>query len=383
MAPDPPRRIGARLFAREIIGVSPSAARPVSTGTPTLNPLLVSLDRLADFDEIIDVRTPLEFAEDHIPGAINAPVLSNEERVIVGTMYRQVSPFEATRVGAAMVAHNIARHLETTFADRPREWRPLIYCWRGGKRSGSMTAWFNLIGWRARQLEGGYKSWRRSVVEALDALPSQFQYKVLAGHTGCGKTRLLNALADAGAQTLDLEALAAHRGSLLGTLPGAPQPTQKAFDTALVTTLRGFDRERPVFVEAESRRIGMIALPLGLTEQIHRGACIRVEAPHDERIALLLQDYSHLFDDAASFRRLLSKLTELHGHAKIAQWHRLLDEDRRAELFQQLVDVHYDPAYSRSTAKHFGTLTDALVFPFHPTAADVPAQARRLLERIG
>lgn len=383
MAPDPPRRIGARLLAREIIGVSPSAARPVTTGAPTLNPLLVSLDRLADFDEIIDVRTPLEFAEDHIPGAINAPVLSNEERVIVGTMYRQVSPFEATRVGAAMVAHNIARHLETTFADRPREWRPLIYCWRGGKRSGSMTAWFNLIGWRARQLEGGYKSWRRSVVEALDALPSQFQYKVLAGHTGCGKTRLLNALADAGAQTLDLEALAAHRGSLLGTLPGAPQPTQKAFDTALVTTLRGFDRERPVFVEAESRRIGMIALPLGLTEQIHRGACIRVEAPHDERIALLLQDYSHLFDDAASFRRLLSKLTELHGHAKIAQWHRLLDEDRRAELFQQLVDVHYDPAYSRSTAKHFGTLTDALVFPFHPTAADVPAQARRLLERIG
>ncbi|HTH58612.1 MAG TPA: tRNA 2-selenouridine(34) synthase MnmH [Paraburkholderia sp.] len=348
-----------------------------------MNPLLAPLDRIADFDEIIDVRTPLEFAEDHIPGAINAPVLSNEERVIVGTMYKQVSPFEATRVGAAMVAHNIARHLETTFVDRPREWRPLIYCWRGGKRSGSMTAWFNLIGWRARQLDGGYKTWRRSIVDALDALPSQFQFKVLAGHTGSGKTRLLNALAGAGAQTLDLEALAAHRGSLLGTLPGEAQPSQKAFDTALVCALRGFERERPVFVEAESRRIGMISLPRALTDQIHVGACIHVETPHDERIALLLQDYSHLFDDAGSFRRQLSKLVELHGHARIAEWHKLLDEGRRAELFQQLIDVHYDPAYSRSTAKHFGALADALRFPFHPTAADVPAQARRLLEWIG
>jgi tRNA 2-selenouridine synthase len=348
-----------------------------------LNLLLASLDRLADFDEIVDVRTPLEYAEDRIPGAINAPVLSNEERVIVGTMYKQVSPFEATRVGAAMVAHNIARHLETTFADRPREWRPLIYCWRGGKRSGSMTTWFNLIGWRARQLDGGYKTWRRSVVEALGTLPAQFHYKVLAGHTGSGKTRLLNALADAGAQTLDLEALAAHRGSLLGTLPGERQPSQKAFDTALVTALRGFERERPVFVEAESRRIGMIALPVSLTEEIHRGSCIRVETPHDERIALLLQDYSHLFDDADSFRAQLSKLTELHGRAKIAEWHHLLDEGRRAELFQQLIDVHYDPAYARSTAKHFRALSDALGFPFHPTAADVPAQARRLLERMG
>lgn len=359
--------------------MTPTRVRDV----PTLNPLLVTLDRLADFEEIVDVRTPLEYAEDHIPGALNAPVLSNEERVIVGTMYHRVSPFEATRVGAAMVAHNIARHLETTFADRPREWRPLIYCWRGGKRSGSMTTWFNLIGWRARQLDGGYKSWRRSVVDALATLPSAFRYNVLAGHTGSGKTRLLNALATAGAQTLDLEALAAHRGSLLGTLPGEPQPSQKAFDTALVTTLRGFDPKQPVFVEAESRRIGAIALPLALTDEIHRGACIQVDTAHDERIRLLLEDYGHLFDDADAFRAQLSKLTELHGRARIAEWHRLLDEGRRAELFEQLIDRHYDPAYARSTAKHFARLPDALRFAFRPTADDVPEQARRLLERAG
>ncbi|HZZ13777.1 MAG TPA: tRNA 2-selenouridine(34) synthase MnmH, partial [Paraburkholderia sp.] len=236
--------------------------------------LLVSLDHEHDFDEIIDVRTPLEFAEDHIPGALNAPVLSNEERVLVGTMYKQVSPFEATRVGAALVARNIAQHLETTFADRPRAWRPMIYCWRGGKRSGSVTTLFNMIGWQARQLDGGYKSYRRATLDTLGVLPRAFQYIVLVGPTGSGKTRLLSALNEAGAQTLDLEALAAHRGSLLGAWTGVAQPSQKRFDTLLVSALRGFDAARPVFVEAESRRIGSVALPLALLETFHHGACV-------------------------------------------------------------------------------------------------------------
>ena len=144
----------------------------------------VSLERLADFDEIIDVRTPLEFAEDCIPGAINAPVLENEERVIVGTLYVQSSAFEATRIGAAMVARNIARHLETTFADRPRGWRPLVYCWRGGKRSESLAVWLNLMGWQARRLDGGYKTFRRSVLDELATLPERLTYIVLAGSTG-------------------------------------------------------------------------------------------------------------------------------------------------------------------------------------------------------
>src|SRR6201996_560077 len=175
-----------RPAAHEIISRlhDPAPAKPArrnicSPYVAKLKSLLAPLDELARFDEIVDVRTPLEFAEDHLPGAINAPVLSNEERVIVGTMYKQVSPFEATRVGAAMVARNIAWHLDNTFAGRPRNWRPLIYCWRGGKRSGSMTTWLNLIGWQARQLDGGYKSYRGSVVEALGTLPRQFRYVVL------------------------------------------------------------------------------------------------------------------------------------------------------------------------------------------------------------
>jgi len=364
-----------------------------------LKNLLAPLDQLAQFDEIVDVRTPLEFAEDHIPGAINAPVLSNEERVIVGTMYKQVSPFEATRVGAAMVARNIAHHLETTFAGRPRNWRPLIYCWRGGKRSGSMTTWFNLIGWQARQLEGGYKAYRGSVLERLASLPGQFDYVALTGHTGSGKTRLLQALRKAGAQVLDLEELACHRGSLLGALPDRPQPAQKAFDTALVGVLSGFDVRRPVFVEAESRRIGAITLPQTLLERFHRGACVEVEVSHDERVSFLLQDYAHLFDDPAAFRQQLDRLVGLHSREQVRHWQQLIDAGSaavhadqagdvadasaaRAELFGELIERHYDPAYQRSSRQHFSRLGEALHFQFRPNAADSVEQAAALLASL-
>ena len=356
--------------------------------------LLVPLDQLARFDEIVDVRTPLEFAEDHIPGAINAPVLGNEERVIVGTMYKQVSPFEATRVGAAMVARNIAQHLETTFAGRPRNWRPLIYCWRGGKRSGSMTTWFNLIGWQARQLDGGYKAYRGSVVAALANLPGQFEYVVLTGHTGSGKTRLLQALRAAGAQVLDLEELACHRGSLLGALPDQPQPAQKGFDTALIGVLSGFDVRLPVFVEAESRRIGTITLPQALFERFHRGACVEVDTTHDERITFLLQDYAHLFDNPASFKHQLEHLIGLHSREQVKQWQQLIDAGSaggtdgadnaaaRAELFGELIERHYDPAYQRSSRQHFMRLGEALHFTFRPNAADSVGQATALLVKL-
>ncbi|WP_175913390.1 tRNA 2-selenouridine(34) synthase MnmH [Burkholderia metallica] len=344
--------------------------------------LIVTLDRAGEFDEIIDVRTPLEFAEDHIPGALNAPVLSNEERVLVGTMYRQVSPYEATRVGAAMVARNIARHLDTTFADRPRNWRPLIYCWRGGKRSGSMTTWFNLIGWKARQLDGGYKSYRQSVCVTLDSLPTRFRYIALVGHTGCGKTRLLNALRDAGAQTLDLEALACHRGSLLGALPGKPQPSQKGFDSGLVETLGRFDPEWPVFVESESRRIGLVQLPIALIEAFHAGPWVHVDAAHDERIAFLLDDYAHLFDQPDAFKAQLHRLIGLHSREQVTHWKALIDANARAELFTELIDRHYDPAYARTYRATYDKPNRALTFTFRPNAADVRDQAHALLAEL-
>ncbi|GAB7534941.1 tRNA 2-selenouridine(34) synthase MnmH [Burkholderia sp. 3C] len=349
-----------------------------------MNPFLVPLSRVDEFDEIIDVRTPLEYAEDHIPGALNAPVLSNDQRVVIGTMYKQVSPHEATRLGAAWVARNIAEHLETTFADRPLNWRPLIYCWRGGKRSGSMTSWFNLIGWRARQLDGGYKAYRRWVVDELDALPARFRYIVLTGRTGSGKTQLLGALGRAGAQIVDLERLAVHRGSLLGALPGAAQPTQKGFDTALVLALRALDPARPVFVEAESRKIGQITLPDTMLAGMHAARCVAVETARDARVALLLRDYGHLFDDPAAFMQQLARLTELHGHARIRDWQALAEAGARDVLFESLIDLHYDPAYARSSRASFRQLAAAPAFAFRPMAdeADQAAQAQALLAQV-
>ncbi|MGE8679146.1 MAG: tRNA 2-selenouridine(34) synthase MnmH [Achromobacter marplatensis] len=344
--------------------------------------LLASLDKLADFDEIIDVRSPLEYADDHIPGAINAPVLSNEERVQVGTLYRQVSPFEASRTGAAIVARNIARHLETTFADRPQGWRPLVYCWRGGKRSGSMTVMFNMIGWRARQLDGGYKTYRGATLQALDTLPAVLRCVVLVGPTGSGKTRLLNALAQAGAQTLDLEQLASHRGSLLGALPGIAQPSQKRFDTLLAARLRAFDASQPVYVEAESRKIGSVALPPALLQAMHRGACIEVVSSREDRAAFLQQDYAQLFENPDWLKTQLQRLLGLHSRDVINGWLKMVDEGQRIDLARELIDRHYDPAYARSSHTHFTQLPQATRMAFRPNDADGVEQARALLKAL-
>ena len=349
--------------------------------TSSVIPYLATLDQAAEFDEIIDVRTPAEFDDDHMPGAINAPVLDNAQRAEIGTLYK-TAPFEATRLGAAMVARNIAGHLDTLFADRPRQWRPLVYCWRGGKRSGSMTAWLNMIGWRARQLEGGYKTYRRHVLGQIDSLPGQFRYVVLTGRTGSGKTRLLWALAKADAQVLDLEGLSRHRGSLLGAWPGHDQPSQKTFESALVQALSAFDPSRPVFVEAESRRIGKITLPPALVDSYRRGACVDVRTPLAERIAFLLDDYAHLFDDKPAFKAQLDRLAILHGHETIARWHALIDAGSRPDLFHELITLHYDPAYARSSARSFGNLDQARPFDFHPGAADTLEQARTLLAAL-
>src|SRR6266849_10814847 len=200
----------------------------------------------SEFDSVIDARTPSEYAEDHVPGAISAPVLDDAERASVGTLYKQVSPFEAKKLGASLIAKNVAFYIQKLFADRPSNWRPLVYCWRGGKRSGAMAHILREVGWDASTLEGGYRAYRRWVVEELATLPAEFGFTVVHGPTGSGKSRFLAALAKAGAQVLDLEALAAHRGSVLGGLPGAPQPTQKWFESQLLAALENFDRARPV-----------------------------------------------------------------------------------------------------------------------------------------
>ncbi len=318
-----------------------------------------NLSQLTEFDEIIDVRTPTEFADDHIPGAINCPVLSDEERITVGTLYKQVSPFEARKVGAALVAKNIAHHIETRFHAHPKSWRPLVYCWRGGQRSGAMSIILAQVGWAAHKLEGGYKTYRRDVLEKLDMLPATFNYRVVCGATGSGKSRLLAALAASGAQVLDLEGLAQHRGSVLGGLPQQPQPAQKWFDTLLLQKLQSFDPAQPVFVEAESSKIGRIALPAALFSAMHSSECVLLDTALAARVALLMEDYHHFLDDPETLSRQLQVLLPFHGHERLEHWNALIRTKEFDALVSELLELHYDPSYLRALGKHYPRLEQA------------------------
>jgi tRNA 2-selenouridine synthase len=321
----------------------------------------VTVAQLSGYDDIIDVRSPAEYAEDHIPGAINSPVLDNEERALVGTLYVQASQFEAKKRGAALISRNIARHLETLFKDKPKNWKPLVYCWRGGQRSGAMSHILAQIGWNTSRLEGGYKAYRRHVITELQRLPANFAFRVVCGATGSGKSRLLAALHEQGAQVLDLEQLAKHRGSLLGNLPDEPQPSQKMFDSLVWDTLRGFDDQRPVLVEAESKKIGSLAVPDALLEAMRAAECILIEAPVPARVKLLMEDYGHFLRDPALLAQRLAPLADLHGHKVISEWNTLAEEGKWETLVEDLLVRHYDPAYRRSTSANFLRLKEAAV----------------------
>jgi len=335
--------------------------------------------QLSEFDEIIDARSPAEFDDDRIPGAISCPVLDNAQRAIVGTIYKQQSAFEARRVGAALVAENIARHLKERFHDKPKNWRPLVYCWRGGQRSGSFVTWLRLIGWDACQLEGGYKNWRRTVIAELEELPKRFDFRVVCGATGSGKTRVLEALAGLGAQVLDLEHLAAHKGSVLGSLPDRPQPTQKSFETTLFETLRRLDAARPVYVEAESRKIGRIQVPDALIERMRASTCVAIDATRDARLEFLVRDYAYLGDDVADLQRKIDFLKGLQSNETLEQWKALAGRRDLPELFAQFIDLHYDPLYRRSQNKNFSGFPDAPAFATDDLS---PASIAELAGRI-
>lgn len=321
----------------------------------------LTLAQLREFDTIIDARSPAEFADDHLPGAVNAPTLDDEERALVGTVYKQQSAFEARRIGAPLAARNVARHIETLFAAKPRHWKPLVYCWRGGGRSGSMTHILRQVGWDATRLKGGYKAFRKQVLEELDVLPERFRFHVICGATGTGKSRLLEALERAGAQVLDLEALAAHRGSVLGDLPSEPQPPQKLFETRIWEKLSSFDRARPIYVESESRKVGNLRVPEALIGYMRASRCFRLEAGTSTRVKLLVEDYAHFVKDPAALAARLDHLKPLHGAERIEAWKGHMQAGRWDPLVEDLLRDHYDPAYHRSMFRNYRDAAGALV----------------------
>jgi tRNA 2-selenouridine synthase len=346
---------------------------------PALLPFSEILPQLERFDSIIDTRSPAEFEEDHIPGAINCPVLDDEERKRVGTLYKQVNPFEAKKVGAALVARNIAHHVESRFMAHGRDWKPLVYCWRGGNRSGAMAHILAKIGWPAVQLDGGYKGYRRHVNAALAELPPRYSFRIVCGPTGSGKSRLLQALATAGAQVLDLEQLAAHRGSVLGNLPDEKQPTQKTFESRIWQTLRQFDPGRIVFAESESKKVGNVRVPDALMETMRASPCLAVELPQSKRVALLMQDYAHFTLDPASLNMQLECLVSLYGREKITGWQALAERGDLEALVADLLRNHYDPAYLRSIQRNFSCVAEAATVALDDISEEAIAEAAQRL----
>jgi len=356
----------------------PAARYPAKPGAVRL-PL--SLVDLQGYSTIIDARSPAEWLLDRLPGALSYAVLDDAERIRVGTLFKQTSSFDAKKVGGALVARNIARHLESAFADKPKNWRPLIYCWRGGSRSGAFTHILRQIGWDAMQLEGGYKRWRAQVVRDLDQLPSALAFVAVCGRTGSGKSRLLNALAARGAQVLDLEGLAVHKGSVLGDLPDQPQPSQKMFESSIWAELSGFAPDRPVFVEAESKKIGVLRVPDALLAQMWQGECIDLVTPQALRVPLLTAEYVHLINDPTLLSYKINCLRALHSTAQIDAWHQLVADQAWDSLVGELLDAHYDPAYDRSMFRNYRKIGNATrVALAGITAADFDAAACEVLD---
>ncbi len=337
---------------------------------------LTSLTDLAahGFDDIIDVRAPAEYAEDHLPGAVNLPVLNDAQRAEVGTIYKQVNPFTARKLGAALVAQNAAQHLLSALADKPGGWRPLVYCWRGGQRSGSFASILSQIGWRVELMAGGYKAWRSLVVKAVYDTPFPAPVVVLDGNTGSAKTEVLNLLPARGIQVIDLEGIARHRGSLFGAMGG--QPSQKAFESALAMAIARLDPARPVVIEAESSKVGDCRLPPEIWKAMTRAPRISITAPAAARAAYLTQAYADICADGTRLATVIDRLRPAHAADQIADWQALALSGDFAPLAESLMQHHYDPRYEKHRARMQVGLTDL------PTASLTAADLASLADRI-
>ena len=318
--------------------------------------------RYDTFDTLVDARSESEYSLDHLPGALNWPTLHDEERKTIGTLYKQVNAFEAKKRGAALAERNIAGHIEQHMLEKPKDWAPLAYCWRGGKRSGSLALVLDQIGFRVSLIEGGYKAFRAAMLEDLAARAQGLNFQVVCGTTGSGKTRLLQTLAQIGAQVLDLEELAKHRSSVLGAIPGVPQPSQKRFDTLVWEKIRTLDPARTVYVESESKKVGNVAIHPVLVNAMRTSPCVLIDLSLEERVKLLLEDYAFFVEHPPQFCLRLDALTAQRGKAVIEEWKKSVMRGDLAGVVRALLADHYDPVYLQSMQRNFQGFSTARTF---------------------
>ena len=273
-------------------------------------------------------------------------MLDDEQRAQVGTIYKQVSAFDARKLGAALIAASAARHIAGPLAGHSGGWQPLLYCWRGGMRSNALATILRQIGWRAEVVEGGYKAWRRLVVARVAEMPVEAPVWVLDGDTGSGKTAVLDALARRGVQVIDLEGLANHRGSLFGAMPGG-QPGQAMFEGRLAAALEGLDPARPVVVEAESSRIGDRSLPKSIWQAVARAPRLRLAVPLAERARFTAATYRKITDVPGEVEAIVARLAPVHPRERIADWRAQASRGEWARLAEGLMAAHYDPRYAK------------------------------------
>lgn len=321
---------------------------------------------------VLDVRTPSEFAQGHIPGALNLPLFSDAERAEVGTLYKQVSPEQAFLKGLEFAGARMRQYVEQAMQLAP-ERRIALHCWRGGQRSGSMAWLLETAGFDVVTLQGGYKAWRAYALEQLATSP--IRIIVLGGKTGSGKTRILRALQQAGQQILDLEALAHHKGSAFGAIGEQPQPSFEQFSNNLYDAMAQLDPSSPVWVESESKAIGKVQIPGEWWQRICAAPMIEVEISFEQRIRHLMEVYADFPQEqlAASFERIAKRIGGLNVKLALEAL-----TDHRYEDAAAIALAYYDKTYRHS----LDAMNKGRHFQISPPELNPAAIAAQLIDFI-
>jgi tRNA 2-selenouridine synthase len=307
----------------------------------------ITIDDFLDLTKkipLVDVRTPAEFVHGHIPGAFNLPLFSNEERILVGTTYKQIGREQAILLGFDLTGSKWSSFIKRALEIAPDK-KIAVHCWRGGMRSGAMAWALNLYGFEVYLIEGGYKSYRRWTHRLFEQNRSVW---ILGGMTGSGKTKLLHELRKMGEQVIDLEDLAQHQGSSYGTMNRMIQPTQEQFENNLAEQLKSLNLSRPTWIEDENLNIGKLSIPKALWEQMKSAFLINLDITLEQRVRELVVDYGEL--DQNFLISCTERIRKRLGPVQTTQAVAAIKENRMAD-FIRLVLVYYDKTYRNSLGK--------------------------------